>query len=144
MSPYSIRNFSVTADVVAFAQENEVWLILLIQRKHEPCKGQWALPGGFVEEEEDILDAARRELLEETTLAPGGSFIEVGVFGKPHRDPRGRVITIAYAVILPVMEIPQASSDAQSAQWFRCDDLPSLAFDHAEIIATAINKVIKQ
>lgn len=131
---YEYPRPSVTVDAVILKGEE----ILLIQRAHEPCKGQWALPGGFVDQGEDLVDAARRELLEETCLKVG-ELAQVGAFGKPGRDPRGHTISIAYKGRIKDDKDLQAADDAADAKWFPINALPELAFDHAEIINQALN-----
>ncbi|MGC9520570.1 MAG: NUDIX domain-containing protein [Anaerolineae bacterium] len=116
--------------------------VLLIQRGRPPFEGAWALPGGFVEPDEAPDDAARRELAEETGLdAPG--LTQIGAFGDPGRDPRGWVVSTAYRAIMDRAGSDRQSpsltpgDDATGARWWAIDDLPPLAFDHAEIIARA-------
>src|SRR4051794_25243068 len=97
---YDYPRPSVTVDLAAFAREGEGLRVLLIRRKHDPFAGKWALPGGFLDIDEPIEAAARRELKEETGLDVPGPLAFVGVFGDPGRDPRGRTISVAYAVLL--------------------------------------------
>ncbi len=130
---------AVTVDIVCLSRKNNVWRVLLIKRARKPFKDCWALPGGFVEIDEDIEDAARRELREETALVP--KFIEqFRCFGKPGRDPRGRTISIAFIAIFDKNSIDktQPGDDAKQAEWFDVDKLPELAFDHKEIIEKAM------
>ena len=131
------QNISVTVDLVVIAEEISD-KILLIQRKNDPFKNQWALPGGFVNEGEDLEDAAMRELREETGLKIE-SILQIGAFGKPGRDPRGHTISIAYLGRTKISEV-KGGDDAKDAQWFKlqdCKDL-DLAFDHAHIIKKAL------
>src|ERR1700733_10318041 len=126
----------VTVDTVAFAIEQGVLEVLLVKRKFDPFKSSWALPGGFVIEDDDTLDlAAARELREETNVSD--VYLEqLYSFGKRGRDPRGRTITVAYLALLRQEELEiKASSDASGVAWWPVKELPSLAFDHAEIIA---------
>jgi 8-oxo-dGTP diphosphatase len=111
---------------------------LLIQRGHPPFEGRWALPGGFVDKDEPLRAAALRELQEETAL-PDLSLGQIGAFGDPGRDPRGWVVSVAFAAFLPNLrgEI-QAGDDAAEVAWWPLDTLPPLAFDHDKIIATAL------
>lgn len=132
---------SVTVDVVIFCLQKEDLRVLLIQRKYEPYQGRWAIPGGFVQMGESLEEAARRELMEETAVS--NVYLEqLFTFGKPDRDPRTRVITIAYIALVPHDAIqPQAGDDAAEAAWFSMNDLPSLAFDHEEIIDYALTRL---
>jgi 8-oxo-dGTP diphosphatase len=108
--------------------------ILLIQRKHPPFAGAWALPGGFVNENEPIEAAARRELREETGLAVGELHL-LGVYGDPGRDPRGWTVTAAYWTRVDESAAHAvAADDAAAASWYPLDALPPLAFDHARIL----------
>lgn len=111
--------------------------ILLIQRGIPPFEGHWALPGGLVLPDEDIETAVRRELFEEANLAP--TWLEqLYTFGHPDRDPRGRTITVAWiGLVQPSQYLPQASTDAHDARWWPLTDLPELAFDHADILEVA-------
>jgi len=111
--------------------------ILLIQRANDPFKHQWALPGGFVDLDEDLEEAALRELEEETGI--NGVYLEqLYTFGKPDRDPRERVITIAYYALVAAHQFHiRAASDARDVAWFACHALPELSFDHADIIKLA-------
>jgi 8-oxo-dGTP diphosphatase len=125
----------VTVDTVAFAIEQGVLEVLLVKRKFDPFKSSWALPGGFVIEDDDTLDqAAARELQEETNVS--NVYLEqLYSFGKRGRDPRGRTITVAYLALLRQEELElKASSDASGVAWWPVKELPFLAFDHAEIV----------
>lgn len=126
-------NMNVAVDIVVIAG-NE---ILLVKRKNEPFKDSWCLPGGFVDLEEDVYDAAERELEEETGIkdVPLG---EMEVFGKPGRDPRGRVISVAHLCLLESKVDVTAGDDAREAEWFSLGELPTLAFDHDEIVKVAL------
>jgi 8-oxo-dGTP diphosphatase len=127
----------LAADIVIFAVRNGHLEILLIERGGEPFRGCWALPGGFVEHDEDIDAAACRELEEETGVK-GLSLEQFHAFGDPNRDPRGRVVSVAYYTLVPAGQLaPRAADDAARAQWFDADKLPALAFDHAAIVALA-------
>ena len=114
--------------------------VLLIRRANEPFKGSWAIPGGFVEMDEDVPDAASRELCEVTGLEiPPGELVEVGVFGRPGRDPRGRTISVVYAAeVSPDWAEATAGDDAAEAEWFDTRALPDLAFDHTDLIPAAL------
>jgi 8-oxo-dGTP diphosphatase len=116
--------------------------ILLIKRKNEPFKGCWALPGGFVDEKEDLEQAALRELFEETQLK-ASDLKQIGAFGNPNRDPRGHMVSVAYFGTVPEEVIAIASDDAKEIGWFSLKKLPALAFDHAEIISEGITRYFK-
>ena len=137
---YDYPRPAVTVDIVVLSGEAPD--VLLIQRKHPPFEGYWALPGGFIEMEEPLEVSALRELEEETGVT-NVPLTEVGAFGDPLRDPRGRVITIAYAAVVEKPLNIKAASDASDASWFPSTELPRLAFDHSEIIQKALEKLIK-
>ena len=126
---------SVTADAVLFAEREGLTYVLLIQRGNEPCKGCWAFPGGFLEMDETVARCAERELEEETGIVLTGMQL-VGIYSDVERDPRGRVITAAYAAMTTMPEAT-AADDAAAAQWWPLNDLPPLAFDHDKILADA-------
>lgn len=131
----------VTADAAVFAVVEGRAKLLLIQRKHEPYQGHWALPGGFVEIDEDLAAAAARELAEEAGLT-NVSLEQLHTFGKPGRDPRGRTITVVYFGIADKnWEQIAAADDAAQAQWFDIESLPAMAFDHDEIACCAIERL---
>lgn len=134
-----ISKIFVTVDTVLFKKNSESTFLLLIKRKNNPFKGFWALPGGFVDENEDILVAAKRELFEETTIKCD-TLIQVGAYGKPFRDPRSHVVTVAYYGWVAEDIVGKAADDAKELGWFDINDLPNLAFDHDEIIKDAIKK----
>lgn len=138
---YAFPRPAVTVDCAVFGVEDETLKVLLIERGGEPFLGMWALPGGFLDMDEDLLTGARRELEEETGLVD--LFMEqLYTFGAPGRDPRGRSVTVAYyALLLPANHAVQAASDAAAAQWFPVRELPELAFDHEDIIACALERV---
>src|SRR5438067_11759279 len=118
------KGFALTADIVLIApDEHGMDHVLLVQRRWKPYKGRWAIPGGFVETEkhETALDAAGRELCEETTIdlrALGVSLRQVGFYDRPGRDPRGDVRTVAFVARLDVMVQPSAADDAADARWW--------------------------
>lgn len=126
----------VTVDVIAVAPRAGGYQVLLIRRGMDPFGGKWALPGGFLELDEELEDGAAREFLEETGIeAP--LLEQVGAVGTIGRDPRGRTITVAFLSRLDEPLPPQAGSDAAQARWFALDDLPPMAFDHGEIVDRA-------
>ncbi|MEM9673449.1 MAG: NUDIX domain-containing protein [Cyclobacteriaceae bacterium] len=131
------QNILVTVDAVLFTEDHRE--VLLIQRKNDPFKEQWALPGGFVEGDEDLDTAAVRELEEETGIAPDVMH-QFHAFGAPDRDPRGRAISVAYYAVVNKNDFqPEAASDAKAVQWFFLNDLPELAFDHIDILTKALS-----
>lgn len=134
---YKYPRPGVTADVVAITKE-EVPKVLLIQRGFEPYKGCWAFPSGFMEMDETTEECAIRELQEETGLKLD-SMVQVGAYSKVDRDPRGRTITIAYLAIVDKQLSVIAQDDAAMAEWFSIKNLPTLAFDHNEIMTDAIS-----
>lgn len=141
---YKYPRPAVTVDIVLFAfLENELQ-VLLVMRAGEPFQGDWALPGGFVEIDEDIGDAALRELEEETGVRD--VYLEqLYTFGDPKRDPRTRVISVAHFALLSASHVQQmkitAASDAREARWWSIYDLPQLAFDHDRILAYALQRL---
>ena len=135
---------SVTVDIILFTV-HDGWLeVLLIKRKHKPCAGMWAFPGGFVDMYEGLEDAALRELKEETDLDK--VYIEqLGAYGDPGRDPRTRVITVAFIALAPADKLtPRAGDDAAEAVWHPAHNPPKLAFDHKWILADAIERLQKR
>jgi 8-oxo-dGTP diphosphatase len=142
MYSYKYPHPAVTVDIVTLTIRDGQLKLLLIRRAGEPYRGSWALPGGFVEMDEDLEQAARRELEEETGVS--GVYLEqLYTFGRPDRDPRGRVITIAYYALIPSNRLRlRAASDAEAVGWFGMDELPELAFDHDEIFAMAHQRLV--
>jgi len=131
----------VTADAAVFASFEGKTRLLLVQRKHPPFQNHWALPGGFIEMDEDLKDAAARELAEETGLQ-GVRLEQLRTFGRPGRDPRGRVITVVYTGIAEEgWESVEAADDAAAVKWCDVEHLPEMAFDHNEIARCAIEQV---
>lgn len=137
MFQYAYPHPAVTTDIVIFTIQEEKLKVLLIRRLSEPFQNGWALPGGFVEIEEDLEQAALRELKEETGIS--GVYLEqLYTFGEPRRDPRERVITVSYYSLVPIDRLSlSAGSDARETGWFDIEELPELAFDHREIISKA-------
>ncbi|RLF33327.1 MAG: hypothetical protein DRN07_02895 [Thermoplasmata archaeon] len=111
--------------------------ILLVQRKHEPFRGKWALPGGFVEYGETVEEAVLREFEEETGLSAHITRL-LGVYSDPARDPRGHTVSVVF--ILSAEGEPRAGDDAAAARFFHVNDLPPLAFDHEKIIRDAVKE----
>lgn len=133
----------VAVDAIVFGySKNEGVSVLLIKRKYPPFKDSWAIPGGFILEGESLEEAVKRELLEETGIKV--NYLEqLYTFGEPGRDPRQRIISIAYFALVKSSQFRQlkASTDAEDAQWFSIGKLPLLAFDHKQILQTAIERV---
>jgi len=142
MHQYEYPHPAVTTDVVIFSIRDNCLKLLLIKRGGEPYKGKWALPGGFIQLDESLDQCARRELREETGL--DGVFLEqLYTFGEPQRDPRERVITVAYYALIPSEKLSLcAASDAEAVGWFAMDELPALAFDHSKIVEMAHERLI--
>ena len=133
--------YTVAADVVVVA-ETPSPSVLLIRRRNPPLG--WAIPGGFVEPDEDLIDAARRELFEETGLEPP-DLQQLATFGHPDRDPRGRTVSVVYGASLHHAALPAAGDDAADARWFPLTALPTtLAFDHAKILAQVLPQLTGQ
>ena len=131
----------VTVDVTVFRKLEGEKQILLIQRLNEPFKNFWALPGGFVDEHEDLETAAKRELFEETDIQ---LFLvkQIKAYGNPDRDPRSHTISVAYYGEIDSLAVATAKDDAISVKWFSIDELPALAFDHSEIIRDALERYV--
>ena len=128
----------LTTDVVVLAGAAETPRVLLIQRGNPPFAGSWALPGGFVEEGEQVVQAAPRELAEETGLRIDASSLELlGVYDTPGRDPRGWTVSVVYIARVPGESTVAGADDASDARWFSVEELPELAFDHELILADA-------
>jgi 8-oxo-dGTP diphosphatase len=130
---------SVAVDLVIFTVRDGALQVLLIERGGAPFKGQWALPGGFVSGRETLEEAARRELEEETGLR--GVYLEqLFTFGDPGRDPRGRIVSVAYFALTPPAPL-RAATDAANAAWHPAARPPKLAFDHAAILRTGLERL---
>lgn len=136
-------HIKVAVDAIVFGySKSDGVSVLLIQRKYDPFKTSWAIPGGFVLENESLEEAVRRELLEETGI--GVNYLEqLYTFGDPGRDPRQRIISISYFGLVKTSQYQElkASTDAENAKWFSIKKLPALAFDHKKILATAIERL---
>jgi 8-oxo-dGTP diphosphatase len=128
---YEYQRPMVVTDIILTRKSNAE--ILLILRKKDPFKNQWALPGGFIEMEEELMDAALRELEEETGICLQ-HLEQFRTYGRPGRDPRGRTISVVFSAKAGEKINPVAGDDASQAAWFKIGNLPDLAFDHAEII----------
>ncbi|MGA8257195.1 MAG: NUDIX domain-containing protein [Nocardioides sp.] len=145
--------FAVTVDLVVFTIRDGLLKVLLIERSGEPFAGSWALPGGFVEPDEDAETAAWRELHEETGVSRfAGHLEQLKTYSAPERDPRMRTVSVAHVAFAPDLPEPTAGSDASSARWWAVDDVlpgrdrgsaapPALAFDHAEILDDARERI---
>jgi len=133
----------VTVDTVIVAGKKKP-RVLLIQRKHAPFAGSWAIPGGFVEMDESLEAAAARELREETGVETG-DLKQIGTFGDPGRDPRGRTISVVYLARIKSKDADaKAADDASAVGWHRLDDLPKLAFDHDKILELVCRRLRKK
>lgn len=142
MFEYEYPHPAVSADVVAVAGPPEARRVLLVRRAAEPFAGRWAIPGGFVNENEPLEAAARRELEEETGLAVAADLTQVGAFGDPGRDPRGWTVSAVFGVVLEGEPPAVAGSDdAAEAAWHRIDALPPLAFDHDLVMRAALERL---
>lgn len=133
-------SISVTVDIVIFTLREGDLQVLLVKRKHPPYEGCWAIPGGYVEVDESLEDAAARELFEETHVQDV-HIEQLYTFGEPQRDPRGRVITVAYFALVPAPLAVEAGDDAADAQWKSVYRLPAMAFDHNQIVAYALQRL---
>lgn len=138
---YKYPRPAVTTDMVVVAPgDNGELMVLLIERGGEPFKGCWAFPGGFLDMDEDAPECARRELKEETGLTVG-QIMQVGAYADPKRDPRGRVITIAFVAYLNEVRAVHGGDDAARAKWWPAAALPELAFDHAKIMRDVLELI---
>lgn len=141
LEKFSHDSPAVTVDIVIFTIQNDDLKVLLVRRMNSPYKNKWAIPGGFVRYEEPLEDAAQRELYEETGVR--NVYIEqLYTFGEPKRDPRKRVITVAYfALISSENLVVRPDSDVSDVRWFSTYKLPSLAFDHEKILEYALERL---
>lgn len=131
----------VVVDIIIFTFEGDALKVLLIKRKVLPFVGKWAIPGGFVRKKESLRHAAERELREETGVR-AGYLEQLYTFGDPKRDPRGRVVTVAYFALIPRGKMKvRSGSDAKDASFFPMRRLPALAFDHKKILAYALTRL---
>lgn len=144
--PDDYPSVAVAIDLAVLTVVDEALHVLTVRRGQPPYAGRRALPGGFVEPDEDLQQAARRELQEETGIKVARAHVEqLRAYGAPRRDPRMRVVSVAHLVVVPAAAAPTAGSDAASAQWVPTDDLTGsprkLAFDHATILRDAVSRV---
>ncbi|MBM3199941.1 NUDIX hydrolase [Candidatus Woesearchaeota archaeon] len=144
MKGYDATKFerpSVTVDVILFTVRDNDLKVLLVKRNVDPFKDMWAIPGGFVKIDESLEEAAKRELLEETNVKD--VYLEqLYTFGNPKRDPRTRVITVAYFALVNSEKFKlKASTDVKEVNWFSAYDLPDLAFDHKSILDYALKRL---
>jgi 8-oxo-dGTP diphosphatase len=132
----------VCVDMVVLRKAISTTELLLIKRLNDPFKNHWALPGGFIEMDEDLIDSAYRELEEETHITQI-ELKQLKTYGTPERDPRGRTISVVFGGYLDSGQEAQAGDDAKETQWFSVDELPPLAFDHQLIIEESLKILIK-
>lgn len=135
------QKIKLTVDAVVFGYDEGLISVLLVKRKYDPFKGCWALPGGFVLNDESLEDAVERELHEETGVKI--NYLEqLYTFGNPSRDPRGRIVSIAYfGLVRPTAFQINASTDAEEVKWFDINHLPEMSFDHMEILDSAVKRL---
>ncbi|MFF8779674.1 NUDIX domain-containing protein [Streptomyces sp. NPDC015140] len=140
---YAFEPFAVTVDLAVLTLRAGALHVLLVERGQEPYAGRWALPGGFLLPDESAETAARRELAEETGLADvtGLHLEQLRTYSEPGRDPRMRVVSVAFAALLPDPPEPHAGTDAAEARWMPYDEARGLAFDHDRILADARDRV---
>lgn len=137
------QNIQLTTDCVILYRTEAKTKVLLVQRGINPYKGKWALPGGFLKDDEPLEDGAKRELKEETGLEID-QLTQIRAFGTPGRDPRGRTVSIAFYGILASEAKVEGKDDARDARWFELDHLPELAFDHREILDEALEAIFNE
>jgi 8-oxo-dGTP diphosphatase len=137
---YKYPRPAVTVDMLVFKKAKEGLQLLLIQRDRDPFQGFWAIPGGFMDMDETLEAAARRELYEETGLQ-NIALKQMKAYSAIDRDPRHRTISVAFTGFVSDNQQVKAGDDARKAQWFPVRSLPSLAFDHTRIIADAVAKI---
>lgn len=141
--PEAYPPVAVTVDLVILTIRDDALAALVVRRGIAPYAGRWALPGGFVRPDEDLDGAARRELVEETGVSADRLHLEqLATYGAPQRDPRMRVITVAYLCLTPDLPVPAPGGDASAARWAPVDDLATarLAFDHRTILADGLER----
>ncbi|MEA3443436.1 MAG: NUDIX hydrolase [Bacteroidota bacterium] len=141
---YKYPRPALTVDAVVFRKNESGWEVLLIERGNQPFKGMWALPGGFVDMDEDLKTAAKRELKEETGLR-NVELRQLYTFGAIDRDPRHRTVSVVYwGIAEKTSSMVEGGDDAKQARWFPVENAPGLAFDHHEILKMAIAKLASQ
>lgn len=141
--PHAFPPFAVTVDLVVLTIRDDRLCVLLVRRGADPFGGRWALPGGFVKPDESLDEAAGRELQEETGVSrPLGHLEQLATYGDPDRDPRMRVVTVAYLALMPELEEPRAGTDAAEARFWPVREIRKrdLAFDHAKILNDGIDR----
>lgn len=136
------QQLNLAVDLAILTVREDLLQVLVIERANRPYRGKDALPGGFLREGEDLAEAAARELAEETGLDGGALHLEqLATYGAPDRDPRGRVVSVAYLAIAPDLPVPAAGSDARSARWAPVQKVrEALAFDHTKILDDAVER----
>ena len=140
MNCYQYPRPALTVDAVVFRKNKNATEVLLIRRKFPPYRGRWALPGGFVEMDETLDDAVRRELKEETGMKDV-DLQQLHTFGDPGRDPRGRTVSVIYWGFAGAQNSAVAGDDAARAEWFDLSALPELAFDHDRVVEMAVERM---
>ncbi len=138
--PRPVQNILVTVDAVVFYKNGPDLQVLLVKRKHEPFTGMWALPGGFVEDDEELEVAALRELEEETGLKLV-AMAQLHTFGKVGRDSRGRTVSVVYYAVVDTKVSVAGADDAEEAAWLNITDIKALAFDHKQILEFAMEVI---
>ncbi|SDN90233.1 8-oxo-dGTP diphosphatase [Lentzea jiangxiensis] len=138
-SPSDFPPFAVTVDLVVLTVRADALCALLVRRGEAPFRGRWALPGGFVQVTESVDAAAARELVEETGVS-GLHLEQLGTYGEPRRDPRMRVVSVAYLALAPDLPVPVAGTDAAAASWVPVAEVSSLAFDHSVILGDGVER----
>ncbi len=143
MYTYEYPRPAVTTDAVIFAVEGNKKYVLLIKRGRPPYEGMWALPGGFLDYDEELEDGVKRELEEETGLT-GIELKQLKAYGGVNRDPRHRTISVVFYGITGQRHEVRGMDDAAEAKWFPINDLPPMAFDHEQILQDAIRELSKK
>jgi 8-oxo-dGTP diphosphatase len=136
---YEFPRPAVTVDLILFRRRRGKLEVLLVKRNAPPFAGEWALPGGFVDQDEPLEAAAHRELREETGLS-SAALEQLGAFGDPGRDPRGHTVAIAFVGTTTRGARPRGGDDASEVRWFELSETPELAFDHAKILHAALRR----